>query len=295
MARKQPLIWGAIQIIKKIIYALPHKQACALGGWIGLLVAFFSKKRVAAAEKRCAKALGVSAEEAARIVRASYRHFGTAAVEFMRQPMMLGKLDGLVRVHGEKNLDDALACGKGVMFITAHLGNWEYAASLFAKHGYPINGLVAEQRDERITALIEEIRVVSKVKVLYKNSDLKKMMQLLRRGELIAVPIDQDARDKGILSPFLGIPASTPTGVAKLADKFDCKVVAGFCVKAEDGIYDFYLLPALESEDGKRFGEDVQKSIDRCNEVISEWIRKYPEQWMWLYPRWESAEEGQIK
>ena len=295
MAGKQPFIWGAVNVIRKIMYLLPHKTACALGGNIGVLVALFSKKRVMAAEKRCMRALGTDEKEAHRIVRASYRHFGTAAVEFMRLPIMLDKLETLIRVHGAENLDNAFACGKGVMFVTGHIGNWEYAASLFAKRGYPINGLVAEQRDARITGLIEDIRVASKVKVLYKNGDLKKMISLLRKGELIAVPIDQDARAKGVLVPFLGIPASTPVGVAKLADKFDCRVVAGFCIRAEDGIYDFYILPAFEEAGGRRFGEDAEKTMEKCNDVISEWIRKYPEQWMWLYPRGDSVEQGQIK
>ena len=294
MAKRQPFIWGAIQIIKKIIFALPHNCACVFGRKIGFLVAVFSHKKVSEATIRCSRALGVSEKQAREIVYASYGHFGCAAVEFMRLPIMLDRLDTLVRVHGKENLDAALACGKGVMFITAHLGNWEYAASIFAKHGYPINGLVAEQRDTRITKLIEDIRIASKVKVLYKSSDLKKMISLLRKGELIAVPIDQDARDKGVLSPFLGLPASTPIGVAKLADKFGCKVVAGFCVRADDGIYDFHILPAFEDTCDKRFGEDIQATMDRCNAVISEWIKKYPKQWMWLYPRWESVENGEV-
>ncbi len=295
MARKQPFIYGSLMFLKKLMLLLPHTVACSLGGKIGVLVSLFSKKRVKAAETRCRKALDIDEKEARGIVRASYKHFGIAAVEFMRLPKMFDKLESLVRVHGAENLDKAFEYGKGVIFITGHIGNWEYAAALFAKRGYPINGLVAEQRDDRITGLIEEIRVASKVKVLYKNGDLKKMISLLRKGELIAVPIDQDAREKGIIAPFLGIPASTPTGVAKLADKFDCKVVAGFCIRAEDGIYDFYILPAFEKAGGRRFGEDAEKTMKKCNDVISEWIRKYPEQWMWLYPRWESVERGQIK
>lgn len=295
MASRQPFIYGSLMLLRKLMFLLPHAAACALGGKIGMLVAFFSKNRVKAAEARCRKALGVDEKEAHRIVRASYKHFGIAAVEFMRLPIMFDKLESLVRVHGAENLDKAFEYGKGIMFITAHLGNWEYAAALFAKRGYPINGLVAEQRDDRITGLIEDVRVASKVKVLYKNGDLKKMISLLRKGELIAVPIDQDAREKGIIAPFLGIPASTPTGVAKLADKFDCKVVAGFCIRAEDGIYDFHILPAFEEAGGRRFGEDTAKTMEKCNDVISDWIRKYPQQWMWLYPRWESVEQRQIK
>jgi KDO2-lipid IV(A) lauroyltransferase len=131
------------------------------------------------------------------------------------------------------------------------------------------------------------------MKALGKASDLKAMIRALQAGEIIAVPVDQDAKRAGIVSPFLGHPASTPVGMAKLADKLGCAVVPAFCARwLGTEKLEFHIRPALKGRDGKPYGKDLQESIDDCNEIISEWIRKYPDQWMWMYPRWESVERG---
>ncbi|MDD3673578.1 MAG: lysophospholipid acyltransferase family protein, partial [Synergistaceae bacterium] len=141
--------------------------------------------------------------------------------------------------------------------------------------------------------LIMELRKAGGMKALGKASDLKVMVKALKAGEVIAVPVDQDAKRAGIVSPFLGYPASTPVGMAKLAGKLGCAVVPAYCVRWLDTQkLEFHFLPALKGRDGKPYGKDLQSSIDDCNEVISEWIRKYPDQWMWMYPRWESVERG---
>ncbi|MGI6443066.1 MAG: hypothetical protein ACOXZX_06125 [Synergistaceae bacterium] len=67
----------------------------------------------------------------------------------------------------------------------------------------------------------------------------------------------------------------------------------GYCVRREDGFtFDLHLYPRLKGRNGKPYGEDIQSSVDDCNDIISSWIRAHPHQWMWMYPRWESYEEG---
>jgi lauroyl/myristoyl acyltransferase len=296
MPKKQPIIWAALSSFIKIIRVLSHEKACELGSALGALVAFFSGSRVKKATERCAIALGIQENKASRIVRASYRHFGIDVVEFARLPQMLNRIDELVKVHGENNLEEAIGNGNGVILITAHIGNWEYAAAWLAQHGYQINTLGADQRDERITDLIKNIRISYGAKALGKSSDLKKMIQALSLNEIIAIPIDQDAKLSGVLSPFLGHPASTPTGVFKLAGRFGCAIVPAFCIRNSDKIkYDLFILPAMQGRNGSQYGKDLQQDVDDCNDVISEWIMKYPEQWLWLYPRWESVEMGMFK
>ena len=296
MSRKQPFIWAGLTVFIKIVRVLPHKTACTIGAALGVAVCFFSHIRVNAAANRCADALQISPNKALKVVKASYRHFGTDVVEFARLPQMVQKIDMLIRVHGENNLKTALANGKGVVLVTAHIGNWEYAAAWCAQHGFVINTLGADQRDERITELIKDIRTSYGAKALGKSSDLKKMIQALQHNEIIAIPIDQDAKLAGILSPFLGRLASTPTGIAKLSNRFGCAVIPAFCIRSEDTMtFDFYILPAMQGRDGNIYGADLQESIDDCNSIISEWITKYPEQWLWLYPRWESVERGMFK
>ena len=293
MKNKQTFIWSILTAFRKIVTMLPHPVAVVIGGFIGSIVPLFTPVKLKEATDRCARVLGIPRKEARSIVRRSYRNFGKSTAEFVRLPVMASKLDEVMSVYGEENLREAYEAGKGVFVVTAHIGNWEYAGAWCAQHGYPMNGLGTDQRDERITNLITELRSAGGMKALGKASDLKAMIKALQAGEIIAVPVDQDAKKAGIVSPFLGYPASTPIGMAKLADRLGCAVVPAYCVRWLDTQkLELHFLPALKGREGTPFGKNLQSSIDDCNEVISEWIRKYPDQWMWMYPRWESVERG---
>lgn len=293
MNNKQSFIWLVLSLFRKTILVLPHKTAVMLGGCVGALIPLFTHKKLMEASKRCARILNIPEKEAMRIVRGAYRNFGKSTAEFIRLPVMASKLDKVVTVYGEENLREAYDAGKGVLIVTAHLGNWEYAGAWCAQNGYQINGLGTDQRDERITNLIMELRNAGGMKALGKASDLKAMIRALQAGEIIAIPVDQDAKKAGIVSSFLGYPASTPVGMAKLADKLGCAVVPAYCVRwLGTEKLELHFHPALKGREGKPYGKDLQESIDDCNELISGWIRKYPDQWMWMYPRWESVERG---
>ena len=293
MVKKQPAIWYMILIFKRITNLLSHKMAVRLGGFLGGLVPFFTKRKVREASARCAARLNISKREADAIVYGVYKHFGRAIAEFARIPKDAKNINKYVKVHGEKYLKEAVKEGRGVVLATAHIGNWEYGGVWCAQNGYKVNALGTDQRDDRITKLIMDLRVAGGSIALGKANDLRAMMKALKAGEVIAVPVDQDARLNGVLSMFLGHPASTPVGIAKLAQKLDCAILPGYCVRREDGFtFDLYLYPKLKGRNGKPYGEDIQSSVDDCNDIISSWIRAHPHQWMWMYPRWESYEEG---
>ena len=291
--RSQPLIWHSLNIFRALCCRMEHERAVALGGRLGSLVARFSQKKVSEAVERCMKILGVPRARAEEIVRGAYEHFGRAAAEFARMPVMAERIDELVSSEGHEYLFDAVKSGRGAMLATAHIGNWEYSACWLARHGLPINSLGADQRDERITELIKELRRAGGAKALGKANDLKAMIKALQRGEVIAVPVDQDAKEAGIVSPFLGYPASTPLGPAKLAAKLGCDVIPGICTRNPDGVtFSMKFYPPMRGRDGEPFGKNIQTSTDDLNAVISEGIKAHPEQWMWMYPRWESVERG---
>lgn len=293
MAKRQPAIWAFLKFFLFVTRNLSHGTALAFGDCMGRIAYVIARNKMDEATARCSEILDIPVEEARAIVKRMCRSFGRSMAEFARMPIMASRLDECVRVHGEDNLKRALGRGKGAILVTAHLGNWEYVGAWLAQNGYTVNGMGTEQRDERITELISELRNAGGMKSLEKQSDIRKMVKALMKGEIVAIPIDQDAKLAGVLSPFLGHPASTPVGVVKLAAKFGCAVVPAFGVRAEDGVtLDFHILPEMEGHDGLKFGEDVQRSIDDCNEIISDWIRRLPDQWIWFYPRWESYERG---
>ncbi|MEG1642052.1 MAG: lysophospholipid acyltransferase family protein [Synergistaceae bacterium] len=293
--KKQPLIWGCLTVFRWLISTLSQKNAVKIGTVLGSTVTYVTKRKVKEATKRCSDVLSIPMDEAEEIVKKSYRHFGGAAAEFARMPKIAEEIKKYVKIVGEENLQKAYVKNKGIIFATAHIGNWEYAACLVAQKGYKMSALGAEQRDDRLTDLIAELRTKSGIKALGKKSDLKTVIKALKNGEIIGIPVDQDAKKAGVLSLFLGKPASTPVGIAKLAQKTGCAIIPAFCIKNKDNLtYTLTLLPELKGRDGKEYGEDIQTSLDDCNDVISEWIRKTPEQWMWMYPRWESFDRGEF-
>lgn len=288
----QPVIYKALYAYRNLVSLLPRRAASRLGGAIGKLIYYLNHKKTVQAIARVEKYLGVSHKEAEKIIKKCYWHFGAAATEFARLPKDAKHITDFVEQDGVEHVLNPIKEGRGVLLVTAHIGNWEYAASALAHLGVPINGLGTDQRDERITQMIADIREAGGVKPLGKASDLRAVLGALQKGEMIAVPIDQDAKEKGLPSPFLGHIASTPLGVAKLAAKTGCAVVVGACLRKPNGDFVSKYMPALELAGGKKFGEDVQASLDLANAQISDFIRENPWQWLWLYPRWESVERG---
>ncbi|MDR3255625.1 MAG: lysophospholipid acyltransferase family protein [Synergistaceae bacterium] len=286
----QPVIWASLVVFRSLCCALPHERALSLGGFLGHTVERFSSKRVQRARARCERMLGVDAAEASRIISGVYSHFGMSLVEFLRLPKMIGHIEELVEVEGYEHFERAMDKGRGAIFLSAHIGNWEYGAALLASRGIPMNAIGAEQRDSRITKAIADLRRSAGVKPLAKGLGLKGAFSCLRAGETLAVLLDQNAKDAGVISPFLGFPASTPTGPIKLARKFGSPVLPARVIRRPDG--ERFLMtidPPLEGPDGSPFVEDIQYAADRCNEAISSWIKETPEQWLWTYPRWEST------
>jgi KDO2-lipid IV(A) lauroyltransferase len=135
--------------------------------------------------------------------------------------------------------------------------------------------------------MLVELRKGVGVTTIGKGFDLRGAIGCLRHGEILGVLLDQDAKEKGVVAPFLGLPASTPYGPVKLAQRMGSPIVPLFIVRRDSVCrHDLYVLPPLEVT------ADVKASVTRCNDVISEWIARFPEGWLWLYPRWASTVKG---
>jgi KDO2-lipid IV(A) lauroyltransferase len=287
---EQPLIWASIRGLTRLLAGLSQERASRLGGRLGRLVGLIESDRRARSEARVVRALRVDGPKARRIVRGAYDHFGRCAAEFLRLPLVAPEMGRYVSVEGEEYLRSALDRGRGVVLLSGHLGNWEYGVALLALKGYPVQAIGAEQRDPRITDLVGELRASAGVRPLGKGFDLKAAISCLRGGEVLAILLDQDAKSRGLISPFLGLPASTPVGPVKLAAKTGAAVVPCFCLREPDGVsFRLRIHPPLDEAGGRPFGEDPQASVDRCNRVIGEAILSRPAQWMWMYPRWAST------
>lgn len=288
---EQPLIYRGLNLVGALFRSLGHRRALELGGSLGELVGRASPRRLEEASRRCSRVLGILPGEAREVVLGAYRHFGMALAELMRFPVMGRDLLDLVEFQDLERLDRALSLGRGAIILSCHMGNWELTAAALALLGYPIRVVAADQRDPRVNQMLVNLRSSCGVVTIGKATDLKGVFRCLEEGGALAVLLDQDAKAKGIVSDFLGFPASTPLGPVKLARKLGCPVVPCRSQRSlsDPTRHSVRFLDPLKGPNGEEFGLDEAGSVGVCNRLLSGWIREVPQQWMWMYDRWAST------
>ncbi|MDR1621743.1 MAG: lysophospholipid acyltransferase family protein [Synergistaceae bacterium] len=274
---------------------LPHWAALKVGAFVGTALWAFGKRKVDRAEARCVSALGMGVTPAREVVRRSYVHLGKSVVEFARAAKLRPHLTSLVSIEGREHLDQALKRGRGALLMTAHIGNWELAGARLAAEGYVTAPIYTPQRNKGgANDLIARRRADMGLKMISsKGWGLREAFRVLREGGVLIFLQDLDARKEGISVPFLGLPASTATGIVKMHRKFGAPVVPAVTVRNADGVHHAIhiqeILSDVHDEDGNLFGVNMEKSLKMCNNILGKWVAEYPEQWMWLLDKWESA------
>ena len=271
-------------------------MAVAFGGLLGRLLWLLSWRKVDRCESRCVAALGVGVTLARGIVYGSFVNIGRSAAEFVRLDRIKPRLPELMTIEGAEHLDRALARGRGVLLMAAHIGNWEMAGARLVAAGYPLSPIYTPQRNRGgLNDLIQRQRtkVADMQMIPSEGGGLREVFRTLRNNGIVGVLQDLDARAEGVSVPFLGLPASAHDGIVKLHRKFGTPVVPLLYVRQPDGIHHRLIIKGILSdemdEDGNLFGINMEKSLRMCHNVLEEWVRAFPDQWLWLLDRWEST------
>lgn len=197
-------------------------------------------------------------------------------------------LDRWIRVEGYEHVQAALRAGRGVLFATAHLGNWELSAYAHALLAAPMN-LVARPLDNPlIERLVERRRSLSGNRVVLKKDFARVILKALAANETVGILIDQNAAvDSGVFVDFFGVPASAGTGFAKLAARSGAAVIPGFALwSAGERRYVLRFYPPVPmTGDAARDTAALQGQLETV-------IRQYPDQWLWIHRRWKTRPPG---
>ncbi|MBQ7214835.1 MAG: lysophospholipid acyltransferase family protein [Synergistaceae bacterium] len=275
----------AIRFLVRLIRILPHSFALALGRFLGRVLRLILWRKVDKAESRCVKALGVGVTIAREIVRESFMNLGMSVIEFIRFPVMKPRVAEYIDFPEESQnvLRSALSRGKGVILMTSHMANWELAALRVICAGFELHAVYTPQRnDGGVESIIADIRThVTGMHIIDNHKGLREIFRVLKSGGIVVIMQDLDARKDGVMTEFLGLPASTHDGITKLWGKFGCAVVATHYTRDKDNpAHHVVEMPEILS-DREDFGLEV------CDRVIEGWIRERPELWLWLMDRWE--------
>ncbi|HEY3815568.1 MAG TPA: lysophospholipid acyltransferase family protein [Polyangiaceae bacterium] len=184
-------------------------------------------------------------------------------------------------------LDDARAEGRGVLFASAHLGPWEHVAASLVAAGVPLVALVRESYDPRFSRLYAKLRGGRGVRVVWRGSlgAAARILRTLRAGGVLGVPMDLRSRVPSCDAPFLGLPAPTAVGPARIALRARAPVVVGTAAPGPDGAL-VVTATRIESRDLARDESGARELTCRINAELSRRILALPHAWVWMHDRW---------
>ena len=234
--------------------------------------------------------------EHARIADGVYLSIARLLVSFARFPQIdRDNVGQWIRYEGFEHFEQARRRGKGVLFATAHLGNWELSAFAHALLSAPMYVVVRPLDNPLIDRLVARRRTMSGNRLIEKKDFARGILQALAANEAVGILIDQNASlETGVFVDFFGIPACTASGLARIALRTDAAVVPGFTIWDESlRKYRLRFDPALELVRTGDLEADIVSNTQKFTKVIEDYVRKYPEQWLWVHRRWKTRPPGQ--
>lgn len=280
-----------VKSLMAVAGVMPRRLGHALFGSLGLFCYRFltRPRRAAMANLRLVYGEEYTDRQLGEIAKQSFANLGKFAFDAIN----IGKytpedLANIVEVTGRHHLDAVLAKGAGVVAITGHIGNWELMGAYWAGMGYPLTALATRVRDSRLDDLLLRIRRSAGLKILERSKGLLSAFRCLRRGEMLGVLMDLDTSVESLTVDFLGHPAKTPVGPAKLASRTGAGVVPMALLMKSDGTYRLDVREPLRLNGDGALADDVA----RCSMAVEEFIRLEPTQWAWMHRRWKSVFSG---
>lgn len=284
----QSFVRTALWMLFIILRRVPWGPALAWGTAMGTLAYHLSARYRNVADKNLKIAYGDALTERQRrdLTKRVFQHFTRAMlVEFLKgSNMSLEEISRRVKVDSLEPLETALARGKGVIIIAAHLGNWEWSAKYLALAGHPLMEIARQSEDEKLNALTDRIRGNDGNTVHPRGESPRPLLKTLRENGMIAIVPDQKSED--VFVPFFGRLAGTVAGPAVLALKTGATLLPLFCPRQPDGAYKMIFYPAIVAESTGDRNADVRRIMTQLTANIEDIIRQYPDQWLWLHDRW---------
>jgi len=295
MGWRQKLLRDLIYFLIKFIYLItqfiPLKVNLWIGSFAGTLCFYILRTERSRSINHLTLVYGneKTKREIKAMARENFRRIGYNVMENVCMKRILPRLKNNISVTGVEYVKEALKKGKGLIWVTGHLGNWEIMPIYFSRVlNYPVSVIAAPLYDERLTEFITQWRGNFGVQTIVRGgiSSYKLILEAFKKNKILGMLIDQDTKVQGVFVDFLGMKAFTPSGAVELALKFNAPIVVGFCrrtgeLKHEIRILDYTILPGKDTQD------TILKNTQLLTRMIEEEVRSRPEDWVWMHRRWK--------
>jgi KDO2-lipid IV(A) lauroyltransferase len=238
----------------------------------------------------------MSPHERRRIVRGEFISLGRQLAEVCLFPSYTREnVSSIVVYDGFENFERAYARGKGVLFLTGHLGAWEISAFAHSLQGHPLSIVMRSLDNPYIDALLQSYRTMHGNRTVDKDDFVRGLLSAMRKGETVGILMDTNMTPpQGVFVDFFGNAACTASGLARIALRTDAAVVPGFTVwNASLRKYVLRFDPAVELIRTDDNEADIVANTAKFTKVIEGVIRQYPDQWLWVHRRWKTRPPGE--
>ncbi len=294
---RRKLEYFAVLLLIRGVGLLPRGPARWMGARIGVL-AFLALQRLRQVGYRNLQIAfpNLSHTERTAILRAEYRSLGWQLAEFCQMRKYTpDNISGFIRYDGLSHYLAARDAGQGVLILTGHLGAWELSSFYHSLMGYPMSMVIRRLDNELVDRLVNDIRCQHGNKVVHKDDFARGLISAMRQGETVGILMDTNMTPpQGVFVDFFGTPACTASGMARVALKTGAAVLPGFLLWEESSqSYVLHFGQQLELIRREDYEADIVANTALFTNVLEDYIRQYPQQWLWLHRRWKTRPEGQ--
>lgn len=294
---RHKLEYAPVWLIVYVLGVLPLEVARLAGIAIGYIVYVLHGRLRWVGMRNLGMALPkLSKRERKKIVRGVFWTLGRQLADFCHFPDFDSKNIGTLAVYeGFECFETAQARGKGVLFLTAHLGAWEVGSFAHSLYGHPMHVVVRPLDNPYLDRLVSGRRTLHGNTTFAKQEFARGLIAAMRAGETVGVLMDTNMTPpQGVFVDFFGINACTASGIARVALKTDAAVVPAFTIW--DPVlrkYRVHFDPMVQLVRTDNNEADVVANTAKFTKVIEEFVRKYPDQWLWVHKRWKTRPEGE--
>lgn len=294
---REALEYAFAWTLLKGIGVLPRPQARQVGAALGAIAWWILPRLRRTGLRNLELAFpSMLPDERLSLLRRLYRHLGWQLAEFCQMPgYAVENTRDLIRYEGLEHYLAARDKGNGVLIVTGHLGAWELSSFWHSLMGHPMAMVIRRLDNPRVDRLVNQIRCLHGNRVLHKDDFARGLLSAMRHGETVGILMDTNMTPpQGVFVPFFGTAACTASGLARVALRTGAAVLPGFLVwEAGEGKYVLHFgeeIPLVHTGDDDR---DTVENTARLTAEIEGFVRRYPDQWLWLHRRWKTRPAGE--
>ncbi len=227
-----------------------------------------------------------------KVARAMFHNFSKSLADFLFiSQLNKNNWENWVRTANEQNFDEAYKQKKGIIALTAHIGNWELGGVVLSLMGYPISAIVLPQKNRGVNDIFLKQRLEKGLKSIFLGQNFREGVRRLKSGEVLAIVGDRNIgfsksigdktsnKTTGVEVIFFGRKTYFPKGPAILAYWTEALILPGFTIRDNDNKYTLHFERPIQIERCEDKEEFIRINTQKIAAVIEKYVRCYPEQW----------------